>query len=475
MKGLHHFPTIALLLFSAGCGQAGDTGFYPSGAIAIQPVITRVTDLNFEEGDRIGLTVTTAAGTHADNAALRYDGTLFQSEGLTWYADAGAVSTFAAYHPYAEEGAPREFAVSADQQTEGCSPSDLLAAVRDDVTPSVAAVSMSFRHLLCKLNITVENSSGSAVTEITVGGTVRTASVDLAAQRVAVKSGVGASEIRAAEIAADRSYKAIVVPQQAALSIRVRTADGRSRTLHTTAKELKSGFSYGIRIGLTEEKISLRLRGAVEDWSDGGELTPDDSAETGGGASPAVLTYRGEQYAVGTLGDGRTWMLENLRMVPDGAAVSDDPASPSGVWYPATAAGAASAAASYVREKGLLYDYATAVGEAVDAANCTRLEGVRGICPAGWHLPTAAEFEALMASAGDELKQSFLPAVGYRRADDGSYVVSLLNGVLNRSYLWTSTALSPDEARTIRRDGSRVVLAQIDTRNGLPVRCVRDE
>ncbi len=40
-------------------------------------------------------------------------------------------------------------------------------------------------------------------------------------------------------------------------------------------------------------------------------------------------------YKTVTLKDGRTWMAENLRYVPEGKTPSSDPAEEAGIWYPA--------------------------------------------------------------------------------------------------------------------------------------------
>ena len=80
---------------------------------------------------------------------------------------------------------------------------------------------------------------------------------------------------------------------------------------------------------------------------------------------------------------------------------------------------------SYCTEYGRLYTWATAMGkteeECGDGKNCGMGDGViQGICPEGWHLPSVAEFEALIVAvdgsiteytvsntAGKALKASF--------------------------------------------------------------------
>ena len=68
-------------------------------AVRVEPVVTRVTETNFENGDQIGLSITRAAGAFATNAPLTYDGSAF-SGALTWYSEGADEATLKAYYPY---------------------------------------------------------------------------------------------------------------------------------------------------------------------------------------------------------------------------------------------------------------------------------------------------------------------------------------------------------------------------------------
>ena len=54
--------------------------------IRVEPVITRVTETNFENGDAIGVSVVKPSGDYAANVKLTYDGTAFAGDRR--YADA---------------------------------------------------------------------------------------------------------------------------------------------------------------------------------------------------------------------------------------------------------------------------------------------------------------------------------------------------------------------------------------------------
>jgi hypothetical protein len=67
-------------------------------SVRILPVMTKVTDTAFENGDAIGVTITRESGAHATNEKLTYNGTEF-SGSLMWYAEGTAGATVSAYYP----------------------------------------------------------------------------------------------------------------------------------------------------------------------------------------------------------------------------------------------------------------------------------------------------------------------------------------------------------------------------------------
>lgn len=97
--------------------------------------------------------------------------------------------------------------------------------------------------------------------------------------------------------------------------------------------------------------------------------------------------------------DGRTWMAENLRYVPEGKTPSSNPADGNGVWNPVGDDGKPTTDAAAIAEKGYLYDYPTVFKAEVTKDNYTTFEGAQGICPDGWHIPTRAEFVALCGNS----------------------------------------------------------------------------
>ena len=118
--------------------------------IRVEPVITRVTETNFEAGDAIGLSVVRKSGDYATNVSMKYDGTAFSGD-LNWYEEGEDASTIKAYYPFKEgEGLPTAFTVQHDQ-SKGTAASDFVSAVKENVLPSANAVSVVFKHQLSRL------------------------------------------------------------------------------------------------------------------------------------------------------------------------------------------------------------------------------------------------------------------------------------------------------------------------------------
>ena len=396
----------ALLALACQKGDMNRTD-KPSAAglpIQVEPVITRATETDFENGDAIGLTVSRESGTYATNEKLVFDGTRF-SGSLVWYAEGTDAASLSAYSPWQESGVPTSFTVQADQSA-GTSSSDFLAASKTGVIPSANAVAMVFQHRLTRLVIKVQNNTGKTITGITVGGARLaaklsedfTATVDPSAAVTPVK----------ARNAAEKTWHAILPPQTVSLSVKVESELSLPEQYLAEA-QLQGGKQYSVGIVVNPDGLKVTLSGAIDNWEDGGELEP-------GGNPPASdfeehldqnkFIYHGTTYKVVKMKDGKWWMAQNLAYLPEGKTASADlSAVTAGIFAPLRINEAQTAAefttdAAVVTSNGYLYQAEAALGLEVGALNSVAaaeaLEGAQGLCPTGWHVPTLADIQGLV-------------------------------------------------------------------------------
>lgn len=421
-----------------------------SASVRISPSIqTRVSGLYFETGDCIGLSIVGATPGAVENRPMTYSSSQFVDETLTWDDIGSGPVTFTAYYPYVETGLSAGFAVATDQRS-GCETSDLLGAVKTEVTPSSSPVPMQFYHLLSQLNIVVNNDTSATVTRVTVSGLVSEAEVDLASLSAVASPSATATDIMAFEESAGQMYRVILVPQSAALTVRVETSDGMTRSKVVSEATLEGGRRYNLSVALTDQSLDMALSGEIGDWVDGGTLVPDDSASNGedsgnGSQSPdGELVYEGETYATAEVG-GMTWMAENLRYLPDASMIGTM------VWYPEGGAG-------QVAELGLLYS----LDAVMNGASVQTGLPARGICPPGWHVPSRVELETLVSAASAD----FITDTGFYNGS--SYLAS------GTSILIGCEASGSGTCWMLKKKANVLSVESVSSDYGVSLRCVKD-
>lgn len=476
-KQIEMIAVAAVSVAAFACSEDSSANF-AGRRITVAPTITRASELDFETGDRIGLTVVKngAAAPYAANAEMTYDGRLFVGQELVWYYEINDEATVRAYYPYAADAEPSTFVVKSDQRGAGYTQSDFMTSVKAGVRPSAEAVDMVFVHRLSKLNVTVANGSVAEVVGIVVAGVVLSADVDVAMQSATASAGAAVGEITAHEVSAGKKYCAVVVPQTAALTVTAHLSDGSQRRCVMREAEFVGGRQYTASLAVSDVDMDISLSGSIEGWGENTDLVPDDGTSSGDEpADPAVVAWGGADYPIAGLADGRVWMTANMAYLPDGAAASSDPSDGSGVWYPCDETAAAKTDPEFVALHGYLYDAAAAMGGTI-AANAA---GVRGICPEGWHLPTREEFDALAAAYPDG--EALAAAFGFVGSGyiNGAHAYKTNAGVLSDMFLWSSTGSSAEGVYCFRLQcpasgaitcGGAVQSAQC----GAAVRCVKD-
>lgn len=397
MKKNLAFILISAAFAAASCGEVPDPVVVPS-EVRIEPVITRATEVNFKQGDRIGLTVTTAEGLYADNAALTYDGSAFAGD-LKWYSDNSQDCSLKAFYPYAQGGFPSTFTVGADQSA-GAGEYDLMLAAKSGVKPQEAPVTMAFRHQLSQVVIDVDNQSSIVIESITLTGLLPKVDLSEAADgtvEAVVDPSASKVDIVTEPVSPGTRYRAIVVPQTMAFGVSIKSTGG-SVLQDFSEVTMKPGYTYTINATVTAEGVAFKLSGEIQAWENGGVLDPDDPDDPD---DDDYIVYDGIRYDIVTLPDGKVWMADPLAKVPEGMTVSDDPADGK-VWYPYWSDGTT---ATPIKDQaaidtlGLLYSYEALLGAELTEDNFDKFEGARGICPEGWHIPTRDEWFALCGNS----------------------------------------------------------------------------
>lgn len=203
----------------------------------------------------------------------------------------------------------------------------------------------------------------------------------------------------------------------------------------------------------------------------------------------------GNEYNWVQIGD-QVWMAENLAYLPSVNMVADGSEDAAGSYYyvygyDGTNVAEAKATDNYATY-GVLYNWTAAMDG--EASSTTNPSGIQGVCPAGWHLPSDAEWTELTdylggeSVAGGKLKETGTthwasPNTGATNetgftALPGGYRLS--NGTfLNIGYygFWWS-ATEGDAARAWNRDMvynfSGVGRDDLSKEVGFSVRCLRD-
>lgn len=368
---------------------------YSNTPVRIEPLITKVTETDFEKGDKIGLTVTRTAGVFATNEQLTFDGTAFTGS-LKWYAEGADEATLTAYYPYAAE-VPTSFTIAADQ-TAGTASSDFVAAKKEGVLPTANAITMLFQHKLSRVVLNLTNNAGYTIDAVTLSGAKPTAVIS-ADFEATVDDNAAPSDIQAFKASATQ-YHAVVVPQNVTFTLTV-TAAGVPMAQRLANFTLLPGKQYTVDVVVNPADITVAVGGNVTAWVDGGPIGEYEVPFEEHLADGYIL-YDNDRYSVKQLANGRWIMTQSMRFVPFGKTISDDASDGNGIWYPYSSDGTTvtvEKTPEAIAARGLLYDYQVAFGAEITAENFKSFEGTQGICPAGWHIPTQPEFLAIVGAS----------------------------------------------------------------------------
>ena len=211
------------------------------------------------------------------------------------------------------------------------------------------------------------------------------------------------------------------------------------------------------------------------------DLSSSSAKEAGSEYDATANTLKdlrdGKVYKTVKIGD-QVWMAENLNYKTDSSFCYND-------------------SAYFCAMHGRLYKWAAAVGKSESECGygntCSLPSGdVQGVCPSGWHLPSKAEFESLIATVGEDstagkvLKSaSGWTAGGYGTDDFGFAALPAgtrghgggYGGAYFLGFFWSSTEIGDNSAFNmyLTFDGDSVHQS-VDIKDfAFSVRCVKDE
>ncbi len=260
-------------------------------------------------------------------------------------------------------------------------------------------------------------------------------------------------------------------------------------SLFTLAAQAQNDTMYVMKDGVVINKQSI----TTEDVDSIIFYQPTIEAPTEGTFTDA---RDGNTYNFVTIGD-QVWMAENLKYLPSVNNVADGSEDIAGSYYyvygyDGTNVNAAKATSNYATY-GVLYNWTAAMANS--ASSTASPSGVQGVCPAGWHLPSDAEWTELTDElgfarvAGGKLKETgtthwTIPntgatnETGFTALPGGNRdVEATFNSVGGNGYWWSSTEGNTTGAwyRYMFNDISDVGRYGSPSKDlGFSVRCVRD-
>ena len=201
----------------------------------------------------------------------------------------------------------------------------------------------------------------------------------------------------------------------------------------TVAPDEGAAGTTEVTITVAENKGKEPVAGTVVFTAAGGGTSATAEVALAQLAELTEVVWGGVTYPVKKMKDGNYWFTENLRYIPEGFTPSNSlTAVTAGVFYPIVVNAGQTAAEfstdeNVIKAKGYLYQAEVAlglkVGDIQTVAQAQELEGARGICPEGWHVPTINEIVGLVGKAVSPITTN--TEAPYYNGSNGS--VSMLN------------------------------------------------
>lgn len=248
---------------------------------------TRVTDTEFESGDRISLFVKEAekpleiSGNVINNEPLEFNGTSWKSrKALYWGKGEYNVYSLFPYNNDIKSITDHSFEVAEDQDNlnssgmPGYLASDLLYASSGSIKSSADPVEMKFRHLLSKITIRIIKGpeyEGELPEDMSLYllNTIRKGTIDLEAGIATADSKNERSTIKAKKISSN-TFTAIVVPQRLENRVPlIEVITGNTSLLFESKFLFKPGMHHIVNfiISRNPDRNRIYIAGEQNNWN----------------------------------------------------------------------------------------------------------------------------------------------------------------------------------------------------------------
>lgn len=248
-------------------------------------VSSRVTDVSYESGDKVGLYVVNydgenagtlqVNGNHASNVAFSYDGSKWTSSTSLYWKDDQTKADFYVYYPYGNVTTVTEhpFSVKKDQSlSSSYQASEFLYGVSKNIAPVESAVNVTTYHLMSNAVVKLVAGEGFSEAELesdNVSVSINGLKID---SKINLRTGevVATGEAHAiTPLNIDGTYKALVVPQVVSaedfITIEI---DGQMYKMVKDDFTFVSGKRHSFTVTVSKKEGGINVN--IADWEDDG-------------------------------------------------------------------------------------------------------------------------------------------------------------------------------------------------------------
>lgn len=229
---------------------------------------TKATDTAFEEGDGIGLFITTGSDAFISNARFEFKNGSFSSDvEHKWYEDRQLVSNVFAYYPYNKSISLENYSITIprDQNIDRLYKSADLLLASTTATPNDEIIRLNFHHAFSKLDISVVNNTNIGIEDLVFDNITITGTVDIINQTIKVSEELSSVS---SHYDGNGHYSMILLPQVAKPQLIIQFDDYSEITYNLDSEvRFTSGKRYKAEVVIdSKTDISLKILSDIQDW-----------------------------------------------------------------------------------------------------------------------------------------------------------------------------------------------------------------